>query len=57
MTNRYQYKILVASVVTRLEDDINNLGKDGWRVVSWTITDNGNESAIMEKIIHDEKST
>ena len=46
----YEYKVLqeTETVLFRLED-VNKLGAEGWRVVSWSVDDRGYETVLMEK--------
>jgi hypothetical protein len=47
---KYEYKLLrdVDTYAWDLED-LNDLGQQGWRVVSWEQSDSGKESVLLEK--------
>lgn len=50
--NKYEYRMLEETAVKRLTlDDLNELGEQGWRVVSWMIPDGGYECVLLERVI------
>lgn len=47
---KYEYKVLEETETRRFTlDYINKLGAKGWRVVSWSVADNGYETVLLEK--------
>lgn len=49
---KYEYKLLEDCPNSNITFDIgsiNALGAQGWRVVSWQISDGGYESVLLEK--------
>jgi hypothetical protein len=50
---KYEYKTLQESNTSRFSlDDVNKLGMEGWRVVTWMIADNGYETILFEREIN-----
>ena len=47
---KYEYKVFEETETTlfRLED-VNKMGAKGWRVVSWSVADNGWETVLFER--------
>lgn len=47
---KYEYKVVQDYATKRFSlDDVNALGQEGWRVVSYTIADGGQECCLLER--------
>ncbi len=47
---KYEYKVLQDTATQSFSlDDINSLGQECWRVVSYLLTDGGEEICLLER--------
>lgn len=54
--NKYEYKILRDSaVVSYSVEDINELGKKGWRVIQTIVSDGSYQTTILERELTEKK--
>ena len=49
---KYEYKVLQETDTYAFSiENINYLGEQGWRVITWLIADNGYETVLLEREI------
>lgn len=50
---KYEYKVLqdIYGEESFNLNDINELGKNGWRIMTWKTDDSGYETVLLERVI------
>jgi len=50
---KYEYKQLTSPPDSTIKfiDEINDMAKNGWRLVSYSVSDRGYEQCLMERVI------